>query len=107
MHTRVPREMCLRETGKAPIKKEWADTDKGQLRWVAKECKTLARPESYASTPPLEASEFATGERGGKVVALVDVRRAFFYAPAGRRVFVKLPPEDCQAGDVHMCGLLQ
>ena len=40
-------------------------------------------------------------------MALVDVRRAYFYAPARRRVFVKLPPEDHQAGDEHMCGLLQ
>ena len=27
-------------------------------------------------------SEIATGEHGGKVVALVDLRRAYFYAPA-------------------------
>ena len=71
-----------------------------------------ARPELYASTPPLEAlkvvlSEIATGKRGGKVVALVDVRRAYFYAPARRRVFVELPPEDYQPGDEHICGLLQ
>ena len=39
--TRVPRETCLRETGKAPIKTRWAETDKGQpgkpnvrARWV-------------------------------------------------------------------------
>ena len=83
-----------------------------RARWVAKEYKTHARPELYASTPPLEAlkvvlSEIATGERGRKVVALVDVRRACFYAPARRRVFVELPPEGYQAGDEHMCGLLQ
>ena len=52
-------------------------------------------------------SEIATGERGGKVVALVDVRKAYFYAPARRRVFVELPPEDYQPGDEHMCGLLR
>ena len=119
MYTRVPREVCLRETGRAPIKTGWAETDKGQpgkpnvrARWVAKEYKTHARPELYASTPPLEAlkvvlSEIATGKRRGKVVALVDVRRAYFYAPARRRVFVELPPEDYQAGDEDMCGLLQ
>ena len=44
--------------------------------------KTHARPELYASTQPLEALkivllEIATGKRGGKVVALIDVRRAF------------------------------
>ena len=90
MFTRVPREVCPRETGTAPIKTGWAETDKGQPgkpnvreRWVAKEDKTHARPELYASTSPLEAlkvvlSEIATGERGEEVGALVDVRRAYF-----------------------------
>ena len=119
MYVRVPREVCLRKTGKAPIKTGWAETDKGQpgkpnvrARWVAKEYKTHARPELYASTPPLEAlkvvlSEIATNKREGKVLALVDVRRAYFYAPARRKVFVELPPEDYQTGDEHMCGLLR
>ena len=52
-------------------------------------------------------SEIATGEREGKVLALVDVRRACFYAPARRKVFVDLPPEEYQPGDEHMCGLLR
>ena len=116
MYTRVSRETCLRETGRAPIKTGWAETDKGQpgkpnvrARWVAKEYKTHARPKLYASTPPLEAlkivlSEITTGKRGGKVVALIDVRRAYFYASARRRVFVELPPEDYPPGDEHMCG---
>ena len=69
-----------------------------------------ARPELYASTPPLEAlkvvlSEIATSEREGKVLALVDVRKAYFYAPGRRAVFVELLPEDYQPGDEHMCGL--
>ena len=119
MYTRVSREVCLRETGRAPIKTGWAETDKGQpgkpnvrVRWVANEYKTHARPELYASTPPLEAlkvvlSEIATGKRGGKVVDLVDVRRAYFCARARRKVFVELAPEDYQPDDEHMCGLLR
>ena len=92
MYTRVSRETCLRETGKFSTKR--------------------TRPELHALTPPLEAlkvvlSEIVTGTRRGKVVALVDVRRAYFYAPARRRVFVELPPEDYQPGDEHMCGLLR
>ena len=76
------------------------------------EYKTHARPELHAPTPPLEAlkvvlSEIATGTRRGKVVALVDVRRAYFYAPARGKVMVELPPEDYQPGDKHMCGLLR
>ena len=52
-------------------------------------------------------SEIETGEREGKVLALVDVRRAYFYAPARRKVFVELPLEDYQTDDEHMCGLLR
>ena len=52
-------------------------------------------------------SAIATGEREGKVLALVDVRRAYFNAPARRKVFVELPAEDYQPGDEHMCALLR
>ena len=83
-----------------------------RARRVAKEYKTHAKPELYESTPPLEAlkivlSEIATGKRGGNVVAIIHVRRAHFYAPARKRVFVELPPEDHQPGDEHTCGPLQ
>ena len=62
---------------KGPIKRGWAETDKGRTekpnvraRSVAKEYKTHARPELYASTPPLEALrlvqlEIASGNRDG------------------------------------------
>ena len=101
MFTRVPREVCRRQTGKAPIKTGWAETDTGQpgkpnirARWVAKEHTTHARPELYSSTPPLEAlkvmlSEIATGKREGKVVALVDVRRAYFYVRSSTKKGVR------------------
>ena len=83
-----------------------------RARWVAKEHKTHARPELHASKQPLEAlkivlSEIATGKGEGKVVALVDVRRAYFYAWAQRTVFVELPLEDNRPGGEHMFGLLQ
>ena len=50
-------------------------------------------PELCASTPPLKAlkavlSEVATGTRGEKVVALVDVRRAYCYAPARKEEYL-------------------
>ena len=62
-----------------------------RARWVATEYTTHARPELYASTPPLEAlnvvvSEAASGKREGKVVALVDVRRAYFCASARKSI---------------------
>ena len=72
MYTRVPREVCLRETGRAPIKAGWTETDKEQrakpnvrARWVAKEEKTHAKPELYASTPPGGAESGAVGDPHG------------------------------------------
>ena len=107
-------QRSLREIGNAPIKTRWAEQPgkpNVRARWVAKEYKTHARPVLYTSTPPeaLKAvlSEIASGKRGGKVAALVDVRMAYFHALARRRLFVELPPEDHQAGDEHMCGLLR
>ena len=52
-------------------------------------------------------SRAATGAGPRTTVAVVDVRRAYFYAPTKREVFVELPPEDWQAGDEEMCGLLR
>ena len=77
-----------------------------RARWVAKDFKTDAKPELYAPTPPLEAlkmvlSEIATSERVREVVALVDVRKAYFHAPSRRIVFLELPPRTIG------CGLLQ
>ena len=98
MYVRGPSEVCLRETGKLPSRTGGQrPTKESQGSLVCprdrspKEYKTHARPELYASTPPLEALkvvllDIATGEREGKVLALVDVRRAYFYAPAKRKV---------------------
>ena len=52
-------------------------------------------------------SEVATGKRGRKVVALVDVRRAYFYALARRRVFTETAIRGLPASDEHTCGVLR
>ena len=49
----------------------------------------------------------ASSGRPDTTLMIIDVRRAFFYAPATRRIFVDLPEEDWQPGDETMCGLLR
>ena len=87
----------------------WIDVDKGdsskleyRSRLVAKEINTGYEEGLYASTPHLEAlkwilSETATVEGGAeaedKVILISDVSRAFFEAPATRKVAVTLPDE--------------
>ena len=39
-------------------------------------------------------------------VMLIDIKRAHFYAPAQRELFVDLPPEDPKYDDKSTCGLL-
>ena len=76
-------------------------------RLVAQEINTDTREYLFAATPPLEAKkllfmmctweDMAQGTRGvrrGMKLDFIDVRRAYFNAPARRKVFIKLPPED-------------
>ena len=67
--TRVSREVCLCETGKAPIKTGWAETDKGQpgkpnvrARWIANACEARV-VRADAATGGAESS--AVGDRHG------------------------------------------
>lgn len=123
MYSKVPVTECIRCTGKQPIGSKWIDINKGDAkspnyrsRLVAKEIKRGPSDEMFAATPPLEAkkclfsmamSQFARGR--GEFTAktqnllFVDVSRAYFYAPARRPVFVRLPDEDDEQG---MCGRL-
>ena len=118
VYQRVPRSQCFSDTGKAPIRTGWADTSKGtgdmpnvRSRWVAKEFRTHASPELFAPTSPLEGvklviSKAASTGSSDTVLLIVDVWRAYFYAPAKRRVYIELPEEDYQHGDEEKCGKL-
>ena len=39
-------------------------------------------------------------------VMIIDISRAYFYAPAQREIFIKLPPEDPRSGETGVCGKL-
>ncbi len=117
VYRKVPIEQCVKRTGKHPIKVRWVDINKGdkrrpkyRSRLVAKDIKRNARPDLYAATPPLEALKavLAVAAKGGKTGGLMvnDVKRAYFYAPAVREVYVELCEEDRGNGEENMCGLL-
>ena len=40
-------------------------------------------------------------------MAVVDIKRAYFYAPAKRTIYIELPPEDIEQGDEDKVGLLK
>ena len=118
VYQRVPRSQCFSDTGKAPIRTGSADANKGagdmpnvRSRWVAKEFRTHASPKLFAPTSPLEGvklviSKAASTGSSDTVLLIVDVRRAYFYAPAKRRVYIELPEEDYRYGDEEKCGML-
>ena len=116
VYKKVPKKVCLQETGREPIGVRWVDINKGdnlhpnyRSRLVAKEYKTDDRPEWYAATPPSECLKIMLSKLASdrnKKVMYADVSRAYFYARAARAVYVKLPDEDVEEGDEGMCGML-
>ena len=106
---------CIQVTGKKPTKVRWVDVNKGdsespnvRSRIVAKDFKTDARPDLFAATPPLEylrylVSRCASSQLGPERTKLMvqDVKKAYFYAPATRDVYIELPPERAQPAVRH------
>ena len=121
VYRKVPVSMCLKETGKRPVGTRWVDTNKGdqqspniRSRLVAQEINKHKMPELFAATPPLEFIKFlislcASAQWSASPTRLMvcDVKKAYFYAKATRRVFVALPAEDQTESEKDMCGLLE
>ena len=73
---------------------------------VGKELRTDKRMDLFAATPPLESlrvlcSLCASNQRTGRPNRMmsIDVKRAYFYAPALRLVYVEIPIEGWEHGD--------
>ena len=112
-----PISECLEVTGKKPVKVRWVDVNKGddespnvRCRIVAKDFNIDKRPDLFAATPPLEYLRYLVARCASSQLGLAktklmvqDVKKAYFYAPATRDVYVELPPERAQTG---MCATL-
>ena len=75
---------------------------------LAKQLKYLSNEKSpFAATPPLEAQKilfsmavtesigFKKGQKNkGLKLDFIDIRRAYFHAPARRDIFIELPDEE-------------
>ena len=99
----------------------WVDTNKGDMqnpdyrsRLVGREIKKDNRLDLFAATPPLEVmkaliSECAMGQSGNRPlrIATIDIKRAYFYAPVQRKVYIRPPLEDMLPGEEDMVGELQ
>ncbi len=118
VYTKVRREAWMRV-----ISTRWIDTNKGdsaspnyRARLVGRELNLCKRDDLFAATPPLESlrmilSICASRQDAQKaedrfVVMRNDVRRAYFYAPTTRPIFITIPAEDREPGDEDMVGQL-
>ena len=117
VYDRVPRAEQQRCKGKL-IKARWIDVNKGdssnpnyRSRLVGKEFRTYVDDSLYASTPPLEALRLilsrAATSGSDRQLMINDVRRAYFYAPATRDLFIELPHEDEHFGRGDLVGKLR
>ena len=116
---------CYLKTGKAPIETRWIDINKGddenpsyRSRWVAKDFRRAWVETVFAATPNIESVRLllasaantckTTGNlKGNTCVMIIDISRAYFYAPAQKDMYIKLPPEDPRAGEEGICGKLK
>ena len=115
---------CKRVTEAPPIGTRWLDTNKGdennpnyRSRWVAQEYRRAWVESIFAATPNIEAVRLLLADAASRCrtigplrqnicLMIVDIKRAFFYAPSQKPIYVRLPPEDPRAGDPNLCGRL-
>jgi len=105
-----------REPGMKIITTKWLDINKGdstspnyRSRLVGRELNLHKREDLFAGTPPLESLRMLVSKcssRRGHRMMIVDVKRAYFYAPATRPIFIEIPLEDRKPGDENLVGKL-
>ena len=120
VYVKVPRGMAKMHGAKV-ITTKWLDTNKGDAespnyrsRLVGREVKYDKRLDLFSATPPLETLKVLISMCARRQhdhepcrMAVVDIKRAYFYAKARRAVFIEIPIEDREDGDEGMVGQLQ
>jgi len=98
-----------RRLGMKVISTRWLDVNKGddvkrdyRARLVGRELNLSKRNDLFAATPPLESLRAILSIAAGRqsspsprrrfIVMSNDVKRAYFYAPATRAVYIEVPP---------------
>ena len=118
VYTKVVRQPWMKV-----VSTKWIDTNKGdevtpnyRARLVARELNLYKREDLFAATPPLESLRMllsiCANNQGAAhiddryVVMSNDVKRAYFYAPSSRPLYIAIPTEDFAEGDEQMVGQL-
>ena len=103
---------------------KWLDTNKGddvnpvyRSRWVAQQYRRAWVETIFSATPNNEAVRLLLADAANRcrqrgkakedvAIIVIDIKRAYFYAPAQKKIYVKLPPEDPQSNNPDVCGRL-
>ncbi len=118
VYTKVRRQSWMKV-----ISTKWIDTNKGdglnpnyRARLVGRELNLCKKEGLFAATPPIESlrlilstcasNQWSHNQRDNFVVMSNDIKRAYFYAPAARPMFIEIPDEDFEEGDNGMVGQL-
>ena len=115
VYSKVPRS---RAKGRRIITTKWLDTNKGDLekpnyrsRLVGREIKRDKSLDLFAATPPIETLRFLVARCAQEQrrkdpwrIAVADVRRAYFYAPATRDIYIEIPAEDRDENNADVVG---
>ena len=85
-------------------------------RWVAQRYRRAWVEAIFSATPNIETVRLLLADAASRIkevgplsevcVMVIDIKRAYFYAPAQKDIFVRLPPEDPRAKDPNVCGRL-
>ena len=71
----------------------------------------------FAATPNIESVRLLLADaarrcrtvgplKGNVCLMVIDIKRAYFYAPSQQPIYVRLPPEDPKSNDPMVCGRL-
>ncbi len=119
VYTKVKRQPWMKV-----ISTKWIDTNKGdelrpnyRSRLVGRELNLCKKDGLFAATPPVESlrmvlsicasSQNSYNEADNFIIMSNDIKRAYFYAPVTRPMFIAIPDEDWEDGDDEMVGQLR
>ena len=121
----APVSECRAKTGAEPVGTKWLDTNKGddknpvyRSRWVAQQYRRAWVESIFSATPNIETVRLLLADAANRcrpigkakdhmAVVVIDIKRAYFYAPAQKEIYVRLPPEDPQSNNPEVCGRLK
>ena len=106
VYEHAPVSECWAKTGAGPVGTKWLDTNKGdeknpvyRSRWVAQQYRRAWVEAIFSATPNIETVRLLLADAANRcrpigkakdymAVVVIDIKRAYFYAPAQKEIYV-------------------